>query len=569
MSCNVVVGVLFLFLCYSNINGSPGYPPSPVRFANRTGIVYTTKGPVRGEILTTVEKNISYASFNGIPFAKPPVGNLRFQAPVEADSWTEALETVGQRKGCPQFDTEYIGDEDCLFINVYTPQTEFNSHHNGTRPVMVWIHGGLFTVGSANSSLFGPDFLLEEDVVVVYIKYRLGALGFLSLNHPNATGNAGLKDQILGLKWVQENMGKFGGDPDQVTIFGYGSGAVSVELLTLSEQSKGLYHRSISMSGSPFNDWVISSTDEAMSNAYLLGSALNLNDSQPEDEFLKALSRAPAQDIVMATQKIFNMKNKSKGTPFDGLFKPVVEDELVSKDAVLSGNLYAKYGRGEFHDLPHLIGFVDAEVAGLFPPTLRYLPGVTDENAGELLDKLVTKVKSMKRPPAHLLSFFKDYEKMRSEGATETEEKEDLINKAVQITSDFFYVSGITTTQWWRAGMTAPIYYYRNSFKDGGLEHTIDGIKLHDVGHNDDLAQIFWMPSLNAETIGNSSSISLRRKRMVRMWTNFAKCGYPTRIDMTDPFLQVKWLPSFVGRNYLEIGENITMKYDLPKLSTE
>ncbi|XP_063985981.1 juvenile hormone esterase-like [Diachasmimorpha longicaudata] len=566
MSFNIVVGVLFLFLCYLNgLSGSALFPRNPARSNELSEIVATSNGPVQGEILITVEKNISYASFNGIPYAKAPVGNLRFQAPVAVDNWKEVLDAAGQRQGCPQFGTEYIGDEDCLFLNVYTPQTKFDRDVIGLRPVMVWIHGGLFTMGSANSSLFGPDFLLEEDVVVVYVNYRLGALGFLSLNHPNAVGNAGLRDQLLALEWVQKNINKFGGDPDQVTIFGQGSGAVSVELLTLSPKSAGLYRQSIAMSGAPLNDWTISSMDKAVSNAHLLGSALNLTDFTSEDQFLDRLRRVPAQDIVTATQKIVNMRNMK--TPFDGLFKPVIEDEEVSENPIVSGDLYSKYGLGEFHDRPHLMGFVNAEAAGLFPSTAGQFPGITDENAGEILDKLMEEVKSMKRPPKHLLDFFKRYEKIRSGGEVETKEKQKLINMAVQIASDFFYVSGIELVQIRRAMLTAPIYYYRNSFSLGGPEHTINGIKLDGVGHNDDLAQIFWMPSVNKNTIAVNSTSWTQRQIMVRLWTNFAKYGTPTLTGVADPLLSFKWPFSFVEKEYLELSENITMKYDLPPLT--
>lgn len=114
-----------------------------------------------------------------------------------------------------------------------------DSNDTQLRPVMVWIYGGGFSSGSNSPDTYGSDFLIEEDVVVVAMNYRLGALGFLSLNHTNATGNAGLKDQNLALKWVQKNIKNFGGDPKKVTIFGQSAGSASTLYHVLSDQSKG------------------------------------------------------------------------------------------------------------------------------------------------------------------------------------------------------------------------------------------------------------------------------------------------------------------------------------------
>lgn len=165
---------------------------------------------------------------------------------------------------------------------------------------MVWIHYGAFISGSIDSKFYGPDFLIEKDVVVVAMNYRLGALGFLSLNHANCTGNAGLKDQLLALKWVQKNIKNFGGDPRKVTIFGESSGAVSVQLHKLSGASKGLFRASIAMSGSPLNSWGFSSSREAESGAFSLGRKLGIN-TVDKDVLLEELYHKTFQDIVSAT----------------------------------------------------------------------------------------------------------------------------------------------------------------------------------------------------------------------------------------------------------------------------
>lgn len=145
------------------------------------------------------------------------------------------------------------GSEDCLTLNVYTPSPLAHPR----RPVMVWIHGGGFVAGSGKTDLYGPDYLISEDVVVVTINYRLGVFGFLALEDPSlgVPGNAGLKDQVMALKWVQKNIRYFGGDPNNVTIFGESAGAASCHFLMLSPMARGLFHRCIAQSGSALNLW--------------------------------------------------------------------------------------------------------------------------------------------------------------------------------------------------------------------------------------------------------------------------------------------------------------------------
>lgn len=138
---------------------------------------------------------------------------------------------------------------------------------------MVWIHGGGFIWGSGSEELYGPNFLMTEDIVFVTINYRLGMLGFLSLDDPSVgvPGNAGFKDMVLGLKWVQKNISAFGGDPNNVTIFGESAGGGAVHLLTLSPLAKGLFHKAIAQSGCALNPWVA-----GCKGGYRVAQALNI-----------------------------------------------------------------------------------------------------------------------------------------------------------------------------------------------------------------------------------------------------------------------------------------------------
>jgi len=198
--------------------------------------------------------------FRGIPYARPPVGELRLRAPQPAEPWAgvRAAQAYGlwapQNPPASTLSGDLPGEqgEDCLTLNVWTPGLD------GARPVLVWIHGGGFVGGSGASALYNGDRLAARgDVVVVTINYRLGILGFLS--HPGladpdaggATGNWGLLDQVAALAWVRDNIAAFGGDPDRVTIFGESAGGMSVADLLAVPAARGLFRRAIVQSGPP------------------------------------------------------------------------------------------------------------------------------------------------------------------------------------------------------------------------------------------------------------------------------------------------------------------------------
>uniref|UniRef100_A0A3B5K881 Carboxylic ester hydrolase n=1 Tax=Takifugu rubripes TaxID=31033 RepID=A0A3B5K881_TAKRU len=222
--------------------------------------IQTKLGSLRGKYESIKGKDTGVHAYLGVPFAKPPVGPaLRLAAPQPVEGWEGVRDATKQPLMCIQDLGMSIGlletvgfivdlpdiSEDCLYLNVYTPA---NRPENAKLPVMVWIHGGGFVLGSA-SMYSGSALAAYQDVVVVVIQYRLGLLGFLSTGDEYMSGNIGLLDQIQALKWVQEHIHNFGGDPDLVTIFGESAGGVSVSLLLLSPLSEGLFHRAIAESG--------------------------------------------------------------------------------------------------------------------------------------------------------------------------------------------------------------------------------------------------------------------------------------------------------------------------------
>lgn len=163
----------------------------------------------------------TYFAFKGIPYAEPPIGDLRFRAPKPHQGWTGVRDAKNHGNSCPSNGFVGIlsgGDEDCLFLNVYTSSVE------GSKGVMVWLHGGGYLLGDGNTFLYGPELFMKENIVVVTLNNRLGALGFLSTEDRHSPGNFALKDVVLALKWVRDNIANFGGDPNKVTLSGQSAG---------------------------------------------------------------------------------------------------------------------------------------------------------------------------------------------------------------------------------------------------------------------------------------------------------------------------------------------------------
>ncbi len=279
----------------------------------------TTAGEVRGKHHDGV--NV----FRGIPFAAPPIGGLRFRPPVPPTPWAGVLDTVHAGPVAPQLPSPLetmLGapppkwdEAQCLTLNVTTPGLD-----DARRPVMFWIHGGAFVNGAGSSPIYdGTKFARHGDVVVVTVNYRLGAFGFLHLDEVfgaefAGSGNAGILDQIAALEWVRDNIEAFGGDPDQVTIFGESAGGMSVGTLLGMPRAEGLYHRAIVESGgSSFALPAGRATATAREVLELAGVTT-----------VEELESVPAEQILAAQGELLK-----RGARTDLAFQPVVDGTLV------------------------------------------------------------------------------------------------------------------------------------------------------------------------------------------------------------------------------------------------
>jgi para-nitrobenzyl esterase len=241
--------------------------PIAASAAPKSPVVATDNGPIRGTTIGQMQ------AFRGIPYAAAPIGDLRWRPPQAHPGWQGVLDASAFGPHCPQVATPYgtpSTTEDCLFLNVFTPD-KTNSGQPHLLPVMFWIHGGGLVVGESDG--YDPTLLVAKGVIVVSINYRLGELGFLA--HPalsaesstGASGNYGLMDQQAAMRWVQRNIRAFGGDADNVTIFGESAGGLSVHSELASPLASGLFHKAIVESGA------YSLTQPSLASAQASGTA--------------------------------------------------------------------------------------------------------------------------------------------------------------------------------------------------------------------------------------------------------------------------------------------------------
>lgn len=209
-------------------------------------IIEIENGLIEGRRMES-RSGVPFSGFFAIPFAEPPIGELRFIDPVPKEPWDGILNCTIFGPMCMQAGVGLFGSEDCLQLNVFTKNLPSNESVE-QKPVIAFIHGGGFTSGTAMNH--GPEYLMDRDIILVTIQYRLGAFGFMALEIPDIAGNQGLKDQNLALKWIRDNIHHFGGDRDRVTLSGLSAGSLSVTAHMVSPMSAGLFHNVIGQSGS-------------------------------------------------------------------------------------------------------------------------------------------------------------------------------------------------------------------------------------------------------------------------------------------------------------------------------
>lgn len=585
-------------------------------------LVHVEQGVLQGAHRHTHADGIPYFSFQGVPYARPPVGELRFKAPLPPDNWTDVRPALEEGHMCCQPHTEiywmppeinkmflpslrrawlivsslprlwsqirhfWAQQEDCLYLNVYTKQIPAPGEEAEARlsPVLVFVHGGAFYTGTANSHIYGPDFLLREDLVLVTLQYRLGALGFLAPGSREAPGNAGLKDQAAALRWVRANIARFGGDPESVTLVGHSAGGASVHFHTLSPGSRGLFHRAVHLSGSALNPWAYAEPASAAARARrlarLLGCPPAVCDADP-DALVRFLRTKTPADIIEASYNVFDQHEGAAG--YISPFVPTV-DTAPQDDRQADNDTRAVAAAAEvfLRSSP-----LEAMESGAYWP----VPTLAGQNSVEgmivMLPDIITA--DMTPSPRNLALAVEDTERVvprelgLARGSAASRQVADMIRERylrpsstgdatldhVRMYSDILFSIGIGRFMRALTRLSSqPVFFYHFSY-DGRLSVVKKLVRseLPGVSHGDELGYLFPVEMMPAEDVRPGDAEIVVRDRWTRTLANFAKFGSPNGppTAVVDPVLNVSWPPATAkSPRFVDIGADMTLHDGYP-----
>ncbi|XP_055078306.1 cocaine esterase-like isoform X2 [Periophthalmus magnuspinnatus] len=505
-------------------------------------VVQTSLGILKGGYVTVKGKETGAHAFLGVPFAKPPVGPaLRFAPPQPVEKWSGVKDATEQPPMCVQnkavlknlasklgikVETPDIS-EDCLYLNIYTPA---NRDSDAKLPVMVWIHGGRFLSGAA-SAYDGSALAAYEDVVVVLIQYRLGLLGFLSTGEKDMAGNFGLLDQVEALKWVQQHIHNFGGNPDQVTIFGESAGGMSVSFLFLSPLSNGLFHGGISGSGTAviFDDLQIDPLITATLAANMSGCSLE------------------SPEIIGNCMKNVDLQKLVPLTEVPGLGPRITVDGLF-----LTKPVHELFTNHELLNIPFMTGITSDECGWLLPSYLApksWTEGMTRDEV-----KGVLSIFYADEPKDVALNLIID------EYTGKSEDPKILRTAFTDILADLTFTIPALKTANAHTEVGAPVYVYEYNFVPRRIKKTRP--EFVGADHADDLFTVcgFCFTTTHVKLMEECSKEEENVTRTVmKYWANFARTGSPNGDGL------VHWPQYGQKENYLFIDAEQVVRQQLRK----
>ncbi|XP_013196719.2 carboxylic ester hydrolase [Amyelois transitella] len=390
---------------------------------------------------------------------------------------------------------------------------------------MVFIHGGSFNSGSGDSLVYGPKYLLQHDVIVVTINYRLEVLGFLSLNIPEVPGNAGMKDQVAALKWVQNNIAKFGGDPDNVTIFGESAGSASVTYHMISPMSKGLFQKVIAQSGSCIHDWALGRC--AKERAFRIGKVLG-KDTENIDELLQYLRSVSASDLIGMTYKTRTDDETHLDIPI--FFAPVVEKRFEGVVPFLEEEPIDILVKGQTSAVPLMIGYNSGE--GILTASDEIISDKNNDTKYLVPREIARKISENKAREMG--------ERIKQYYIGNQIFSNDTINEYVEMATDTNVMYNMIRYANYHTATKEPVFIYRFDY-DTDLNVVKKMLRrgyIKGASHADDLFYLF--NSLVTDGVyRKQEKLKEIMYNVTKMWTDFAKTGNPT----PDNRLGVTWEP--------------------------
>ncbi|XP_064471255.1 cholinesterase 1-like [Ornithodoros turicata] len=477
-----------------------------------TPIVKTKLGAVAGQRIELIGRGVDV--FWGIPYAEPPVGNLRLKKSVPVRPWSVTLQATRRPNQCRQNPDEWPPvpgkssncSEDCLYLNIWTPA---NIVPGELRPVMVWIHGGDFILGSSSWDYYdGAMLSAYGDVVIVSVNYRLGRLGFLNAGSEAAPGNQGLYDQNLALKWIKEHVDSFGGNASSVTVFGQDAGAASIAMHIMSPLSSGLFQRAILQSGSAF--WRLRESSMWKGHVPLGSKAvtkpMNCTSSRAKKDF----------DELLSATNVDRRRRRKDVEDVYHIYGPTFDNEFLPL------NQHMAFSMGLFNEVEVLIGSNKNEGAFEFRRQLQWKNFIDSEEFTSL--NLLHYIKT----------FFNEYRFKRQLGAAATEgiyyyfasnlKGSDIVHNRQYVfdfVGDYLYVCPTVYFADALADHNTSVFYYRFNHGSVGPERP----PWAAATHFDEVPYVFGRPIRHPEhytTEEKELSVS-----MMDTWVSFAKAGKP------------------------------------------
>ncbi|XP_016392277.1 neuroligin-4, X-linked-like [Sinocyclocheilus rhinocerous] len=503
--------------------------------------VTTNYGKLRGlhvalpsEILGPVEQYL------GVPYAMPPTGERRFQAPEPPASWPGIRNATQFAPVCPQYledrllltdmlpvwftanlDTvaTYVHEqsEDCLYLNIYVPTEEDAHDDTGLKPVMVYIHGGSYVEGTGNM-IDGSILASYGNVIVVTVNYRLGVLGFLSTGDQAAKGNYGLLDQIQALRWVKENIQAFNGDPERVTIFGSGAGASCVSLLTLSHYSEDLFQKAIIQSGTALSSWAVNYQPAKYTR--MLAEKVGCNEDDTV-ELIECLQKKNYKELI--EQNITPAK-------YHIAFGPVIDGDVIPDDPQILME------QGEFLNYDIMLGVNQGEgykfVDGILDSEDRVSSNDFEFAISEFVDHLYGYPEGKDTLRETIKFMYTDW--------ADRENPEMRRKTLVALFTDHQWVAPAVATADLHAQYGSPTYFY------AFYHHCQSDMKpaWADSAHGDELPYVFGIPMIGPTDLFNcnfSKNDIMLSAVVMTYWTNFAKTGDPNQpVPQDTKFIHTK-----------------------------
>nr|ASM90853.1 putative juvenile hormone esterase 2 [Colaphellus bowringi] len=513
-------------------------------------LVTTPKGKIKGRKEYS-QRGISFYAFQQIPFGKPPVGELRFADPQPVDKWKGTLDASKNRQIlCYQQRNLYnvpnltaVETEDCLYLNVYTPQ---DPTCETSLPVMVFFYGGGFVMGAASFDFFGPHYLMENEVIVVTTNYRVGPFGFLTTGDTVIPGNYGLKDQLLALQWVRDNIKYFGGDPEKVTIFGQSAGGASATYHLMSNRSNGLFRAAIAQSGSVLCPWAYQR--EYKDIAYNLASSIDGSFDKGADSktLLKFFRNYSAEVINNAAASI--PQHTGNEQIIQGYwFTPVIEPE--HENAFITEKMYSAVENGKMKRVPLMIGICSEEsIARAAMDNFKSSVIQYENDVSRLVNKNMHLTDPKQKKAAG-----EAIRRIYTNGLLQ-----DNLGKAIRYFSDMSFNRAVIRHAELQSKFS-DVFFYQFSYHGslGGNRPNLEG--AYRVGHAED-NHYLWAFSNHSNLDKYPASDILASERFRGLFTNFAKHLNPTP-EPSPLFGNITW-PKVAPNDfqYLDINETITVK---------